>query len=82
VGLGTIAAGIAAAAPAWAQGAGGMAAASGTDQVQAGPLVLAAYAMAWTVVLFWVFTLWRRSAKIESELRDVQAKLTARTTKR
>ena len=41
----------------------------------AAPLVIAAYAFAWLAVLAYVFSVWRRLNRVESELRDVIGRL-------
>lgn len=50
----------------------------GQEQLPATPLVFAAYAFVWLVVLTYVFTLSRRIGRIDRELADVTAKLQAR----
>jgi CcmD family protein len=39
------------------------------------PLVAAAYGVAWAAVLVYVWTVWRRLAKVERELADVSRRL-------
>lgn len=36
------------------------------------PLVFIAYSVAWTAVAVYVFTLWRKSSKIEQDLADLR----------
>jgi CcmD family protein len=49
-----------------------------TEQIPAARLVISAYAVVWAVLAFYVWTVWRRLTKIESELRDVSGRLGAR----
>jgi CcmD family protein len=48
------------------------------ESVPGGTLVVAAYAFAWVAVTVYLWTIWRRAARIERELADVNAKLAAR----
>ena len=50
---------------------------AGQEQLPATPLVAAAYAVAWTAVLIYVWFLWRRLARVERELADVAKRLEA-----
>jgi CcmD family protein len=50
----------------------------GQEQLPATPLVFAAYAFVWLVLLTYVFTLWRRISRVERELADVHTQLKAR----
>jgi CcmD family protein len=45
------------------------------ESFPAGPLVIAAYAFAWVAVLAYVFSVWRRLNRVETELRDVMGRL-------
>ena len=47
----------------------------GQEQMPAAPLVAAAYAVAWAAVCFYVWTVWRRLAKVERDLADVARRL-------
>ena len=47
----------------------------GQEQIAAAPLVAAAYGVAWAAVLFYVWTVWRRLAKVERELAEVSRRL-------
>jgi CcmD family protein len=47
------------------------------DSVPGGTLVVVAYAVVWVVVTAYLLTLWRRAARIERELADVNARLAA-----
>ena len=40
-----------------------------SEQLPAAPLLVTAYAFAWVVVLFYVWTVWRRLSKVEAEMR-------------
>ncbi|HEY6358299.1 MAG TPA: CcmD family protein [Vicinamibacterales bacterium] len=48
------------------------------DHVPGGTLLLAAYAVAWVVVVAYVWIIWRRAGRIERELADLAAKIDAR----
>jgi CcmD family protein len=48
------------------------------DHVPGGALLLAAYAVAWVVVVVYVWIVWRRAGRIERELADIAAKIAAR----
>jgi CcmD family protein len=37
----------------------------------AAPLVIAAYAVAWLVIFFYVWSVWRRVNRVEAELKNV-----------
>ncbi len=50
---------------------------TGQEVLPAAPLVFVAYAFVWTVLLVYVFLLWRRLGKVERELAEVSAKLRA-----
>jgi len=47
----------------------------GQEQLPAAPLVAAAYGVAWGAVLLYVWTIWRRLAKVEQELAEVSRRL-------
>jgi CcmD family protein len=47
----------------------------GQEQLPAAPLVAAAYGVAWAVVLLYVWSLWRRLARVERELADVARRI-------
>lgn len=49
-----------------------------SEQVQAVPLVAAAYAVAWIMIIGYVFTLWRRLGTVQRELIDVTRRLDGR----
>jgi CcmD family protein len=45
------------------------------EQLPAAPLVIAAYAVVWVALLVYVWSLWRRMAKLERELADLQRRV-------
>ena len=49
-----------------------------TENIPAAPLIFAAYATVWVVLLLYVFALWRKLRRVEHELADVNAKLGVR----
>jgi CcmD family protein len=49
-----------------------------TEQMPAGPLLLAAYAFIWVAVAFYVWTLWRRLNKVEGDMRALAQKTAKR----
>lgn len=48
------------------------------ENLPATPLVFAAYATVWVVLVIYVFTLWRRVRSAEREIADLNARLEAR----
>jgi CcmD family protein len=48
---------------------------TGGETLPATPLIYAAYALVWLVLLVYVFTLWQRIGKVERDLKDVSAKI-------
>jgi len=48
------------------------------EVLPATPFVFAAYAFVWLALLAYVFALWRRLARVERELADVNARLAGR----
>ena len=48
------------------------------EVLPATPFVFWAYAIVWLALLAYVFALWRRLARVERELADVNAKLSGR----
>jgi CcmD family protein len=48
------------------------------EQMPAAPLLIAAYAFVWVAVLVYLWTIWRRLAKVEAEMRDLAQKATRR----
>ncbi len=49
-----------------------------SESISAPMLVSCAYAFIWLVVLFYVFTLWRRGRATEREIDDLRRKLAAK----
>lgn len=48
----------------------------GAEEVlPATPLVFAAYALVWVILLAYVFVLWQRLGRVERELADVSARI-------
>jgi CcmD family protein len=45
------------------------------EQLPAAPLLLAAYAFVWVAVLVYVWSLWKRMAKLERELAELQRRV-------
>ena len=48
------------------------------ETLPATPLVYVAYGFVWVALMTYVFLLWRRIARVERELADVNAKLAGR----
>lgn len=48
------------------------------DQLPAAPLLGAAYAVAWIVVLGYLWSLWRRLGQVEQDLADVARRIAER----
>ena len=46
-----------------------------TEQVPAAPLLIAAYAVVWIVLAVYLWTLWRRFARVEQDLKTLAARL-------
>jgi CcmD family protein len=49
------------------------------EQMPAAPLLIAAYAVAWLALFFYLFSIWRRLQKVERELGDVARRITERS---
>jgi CcmD family protein len=49
-----------------------------TDQMPAAPLLITAYAFVWLAVLFYLWTIWRRLAKVEAEMNSLAQKTSRR----
>jgi CcmD family protein len=45
------------------------------EQLPAAPLLIAAYACVWVAVLVYVWSLWKRMAKLERELAELQRRV-------
>lgn len=43
-----------------------------TDQLPAAPLLIAAYAFVWVAVMFYLWTIWHRLNKVETEMRALE----------
>jgi CcmD family protein len=43
-----------------------------TDQLQAAPLLIAAYAFVWIAACFYLWTIWRRLRKVEDEMHALE----------
>jgi CcmD family protein len=52
-----------------------------TEQLPAAPLVIAAYAFVWIATMAYVWTIWRRLGKVEDDLKALERKTGARTTR-
>jgi CcmD family protein len=48
------------------------------EQIPAAPLVMAAYAFVWVALLVYVWTVWRRLARVEHEVHELSARLASR----
>jgi|WetSurMetagenome_2_1015567.scaffolds.fasta_scaffold309024_2 CcmD family protein len=48
------------------------------ETIPAAPLVMGAYAFVWVALLVYVWTVWRRLAKVEGEIHDLNARLAAK----
>jgi CcmD family protein len=48
------------------------------ESFPAAPLVIAAYAVAWLVIFFYVWSVWRRLNKVEGELKDALKRVESR----
>ena len=46
-----------------------------SSSTRAAPLVMAAYAIAWLVLFVYVISVWRRLAKVEGEIAEVNRRL-------
>ena len=49
-----------------------------SDQLPAAPLLITAYAFVWVAVMFYVWTIWRRLNKVETEMRALAQKTARR----
>ena len=48
------------------------------ETIPAAPLVIGAYAFVWAALLVYVWTVWRRLAKVEKEVQDLTGRLNQR----
>jgi CcmD family protein len=49
-----------------------------TESIPAAPLLVTAYAFIWVAVAFYLWTIWRRLNKVESEMRALARKIPPR----
>ena len=49
-----------------------------SDQLPAAPLLVTAYAFVWVAVMFYLWTIWRRLNKVETEMRALAQKTAPR----
>ena len=49
-----------------------------TESIPAAPLLVAAYAFIWVAAIFYLWTIWRRLTKVESEMRALAQKTSGR----
>lgn len=47
------------------------------EQLPAAPLVMGAYAVVWVAVVLYLFSIWRRLARVEQELAQVSRRIEA-----
>jgi CcmD family protein len=47
------------------------------DQVPAAPLVMTAYALAWTAILIYMWSIWQRLNRVQREIADVNRRVEA-----
>lgn len=45
------------------------------EQLPAAPLLIAAYAFVWVALMMYVWSLWRRMARLERDLADLQRRV-------
>jgi CcmD family protein len=45
------------------------------DQVPAAPLVMTAYAVAWTAILIYMWSIWQRLNRVQREIADVSRRV-------
>ena len=45
------------------------------EQLPAAPMVIAAYAVVWVVLITYIWMLWRRLARVEHELADLRRRM-------
>jgi CcmD family protein len=48
---------------------------TGQETLPAAPLVFVAYAFVWTLLLGYVFLLWRKLGRVEREIAEVNARI-------
>lgn len=49
-----------------------------TERLPAAPLVMSAYAVAWTAIFLYIWSLWRRLSRVERELEQLSQRSGAR----
>jgi CcmD family protein len=49
-----------------------------TEKLAAGPFLIAAYAFVWVALMFYLWTIWRRLIKVETEMRALAQKTARR----
>ena len=52
------------------------------DQLPAAPLLIAAYAFVWLVLMFYLWSIWRRLDKVEVDLRSLEQRSAQRNPAR
>ena len=52
-----------------------------TEQLPAAPLVVAAYAFVWVATMVYVWTIWKRLGRVEDDLKALEKRTAARTTR-
>ena len=45
-----------------------------TENLAAGPLLVAAYAFVWIATMVYLWTIWRRLNKVEADMRSLEAR--------
>ena len=48
------------------------------DQLPAAPLLVAAYAFVWIVLMLYLWSIWRRLGKVEADMRSLEQRSAAR----
>jgi CcmD family protein len=46
-----------------------------SEQLPSAPLLVAAYALVWVAVMFYLWTIWRRLNKVEAEMRTLEQRI-------
>ena len=52
------------------------------DQLRAAPLLIAAYAFVWAVLMFYLWSIWRRLGKVELDMRSLEQRTANRNRAR
>ena len=50
-----------------------------TDQLPSAPLLITAYVFVWIATLFYLWTIWRRLAKVEADMRGLEQRKASAT---